>query len=174
MELKKNTEPEKLRGAYFTPEAITTPVVRMIRAAGWAHGRVLEPSCGDGAFLKPLSKKMVADLEIDAVELNDESFEIVNERFARLQGFNLYHGDFFDFIKTRSESTYDLVIGNPPYIRYQYLTEEQRSEIGKIFTANGLRVNKLVNAWVGFVVACIQLLKDGGHLVFHLKRQYPS
>ena len=168
MELKKNTEPEKLRGAYFTPEAITTPVVRMIRAAGWAHGRVLEPSCGDGAFLKPLSKKMVADLEIDAVELNDESFEIVNERFARLQGFNLYHGDFFDFIKTRSESTYDLVIGNPPYIRYQYLTEEQRSEIGKIFTANGLRANKLVNAWVGFVVACIQLLKDGGHLVFVL------
>ena len=98
MELKKDAEPEKLRGAYFTPEAITTPVVRMTRAVGWVHGRVLEPSCGDGAFLKPLSKKMETDLEIDAVELNDESFEIANERFAKLQGFNLYHGDFFDFI----------------------------------------------------------------------------
>ena len=168
MELKKDTEPEKLRGAYFTPEDITIPVVRMIHAAGWVHGRMLEPSCGDGAFLKPLSKKMAVDVEIDAVELNDESFGIANERFASLQGFHLYHDDFFDFIETRSENTYDLIIGNPPYIRYQYLTEEQRSEIGKIFTANGLRVNKLANAWVGFVVACVQLLKDGGHLVFVL------
>ena len=168
MELKKDAEPEKLRGAYFTPEAITAPVVRMIRAAGWVHGRLLEPSCGDGAFLKPLSKKMAEDVTIDAVELNDESFGVANEQFANLQGFNLYHDDFFDFIATRSENTYDLIIGNPPYIRYQYLTEDQRSEIGKIFTANGLRVNKLVNAWVGFVVACIQLLKDGGHLVFVL------
>lgn len=168
MELKKDAEPEKLRGAYFTPEAITYPIVRMICAAGWVHGRLLEPSCGDGAFLRPLSQMPDADIEVDAVELNDESFAAANSRFGNLRAYNLLHEDFFEFITTLKKGAYDLVIGNPPYIRYQYLTEGQRSEIGKIFTANGLRVNKLVNAWVGFVVACIQLLRNDGRLVFVL------
>lgn len=169
MELKKDTEPEKLRGAYFTPEAITTQVVRIIHAAGWVHGCVLEPSCGDGAFLTPISKIATTErLSVDAIELDDDSYEVVHKRFGRVAGFVLTHGDFFDFYKNQDQKVYDLILGNPPYIRYQYLTEEQRAEIGTILSENGMRVNKLVNAWVGFVVACMQLLKEGGHLVFVL------
>ena len=169
MELKKDTEPEKLRGAYFTPDVITTQVVRIIHAAGWVHGRVLEPSCGNGAFLAPISKIATAEkLFVDAIELNEDSYEVAHKRYERVAGFVLSHGDFFDFYKNQNQRVYDLIIGNPPYIRYQYLTEEQRSEIGTILSENGMRVNKLVNAWVGFVVACVQLLKDGGHLVFVL------
>lgn len=169
MELKRDTEPEKLRGAYFTPEVITTSIVRMIRAAGWVHGRVLEPSCGEGAFLLPIKKIATAEnLTVDAVELDEDSYKVAYKKFGHMSRFRLSHGDFFDFYKMHDELSYDLIIGNPPYIRYQYLTEEQRSEIGAILSANGMRVNKLVNAWVGFVVACIRLLKDGGHLVFVL------
>ena len=169
MELKKDTEPEKLRGAYFTPEAITTQVVRIIHAAGWVHGCVLEPSCGDGAFLTPISKIATTErLSVDAIELDDDSYEVAHKRFGRVAGFVLTHGDFFDFYKNQDQKVYDLILGNPPYIRYQYLTEEQRAEIGTILSENGMRVNKLVNAWVGFVVACMQLLKEGGHLVFVL------
>ena len=169
MELKKDTEPEKLRGAYFTPEAITTQVVRIIHAAGWVHGCVLEPSCGDGAFLTPISKITKNEkLSVDAIELDDDSYEVAHKRFEHVAGFVLSHGDFFDFYKNQDQKVYDLILGNPPYIRYQYLTEEQRAEIGTILSENGMRVNKLVNAWVGFVVACMQLLKEGGHLVFVL------
>ena len=169
MELKKDTEPEKLRGAYFTPDAITTQVVRIIHDAGWVHGHVLEPSCGDGAFLTPISKiTPVEKLSVDAIELDGDSYEEAHKRFGRVPGFVLSHGDFFDFYKNQKQGVYDLVLGNPPYIRYQYLTEEQRAEIGTILSENGMRANKLVNAWVGFVVACMQLLRDGGHLVFVL------
>lgn len=169
MELKKDTEPEKLRGAYFTPEAITTQIVRIIHAIGWVHGCVLEPSCGDGAFLTPISKIATTErLSVDAIELDDDSYEVAHKRFGRVAGFVLSHGDFFDFYKDQDQRAYDLILGNPPYIRYQYLTEEQRAEIGTILSENGMRVNKLVNAWVGFVVACMQLLKEGGHLVFVL------
>ena len=169
MELKKDTEPEKLRGAYFTPEAITTQVVRVIHAAGWVHGCVLEPSCGDGAFLTPISKIATTErLSVDAIELDDDSYAVAHKRFGRVAGFVLTHGDFFDFYKNQDQKVYDLILGNPPYIRYQYLAEEQRAEIGTILSENGMRVNKLVNAWVGFVVACMQLLKEGGHLVFVL------
>ena len=169
MELKKDTEPGKLRGAYFTPDTITTQVVRIIHAAGWVHGRVLEPSCGDGAFLTPISKITTAErLSVDAIELDDDSYEVAHKKFERVAGFVLSHGDFFDFYKYQNQKVYDLIIGNPPYIRYQYLTEDQRAEIGTILSENGMRVNKLVNAWVGFVVACMQLLKEGGHLVFVL------
>ena len=169
MELKKNAMPEKLRGAYFTPEAITDPVVRIIQSVGWIRGRILEPSCGDGAFLKAIQKFGLGnECTVDAIELDRESFKIAYSKFGRTRGFRVSHGDFFDVAKTTSHGSYDLIIGNPPYIRYQYLTEAQRAEIAEIFTDNGLRVNKLVNAWVGFVVACIQFLKEGGHLVFVL------
>lgn len=35
--------------------------------------------------------------------------------------------DFFDFYRKNESSQFDLIIGNPPYIRYQYRESTQRS-----------------------------------------------
>ena len=61
---------------------------------------------------------------------------------------------------------YDLILGNPPYIRYQYLTEEQREIQSNILVSHGMKANKLINAWVAFLVACVQLLSDTGKIAF--------
>ena len=61
---------------------------------------------------------------------------------------------------------YDLILGNPPYIRYQYLTEEQREIQSDILVSHGMKANKLINAWVAFLVACVQLLSDTGKIAF--------
>ena len=61
---------------------------------------------------------------------------------------------------------YDLILGNPPYIRYQYLTEKQREIQAQILTSHGMKSNKLINSWVCFLVACVQMLSDTGKLAF--------
>ena len=59
--------------------------------------------------------------------------------------------DFYQ--RVYGKETYDLILGNPPYIRYQYLTEEQREIQSNILTSHGMKSNKLINAWVAFLVS---------------------
>ena len=65
-----------------------------------------------------------------------------------------------------AQTQYDLILGNPPYIRYQYLTETQRELQSNILTSHGMKANKLINAWVAFLVACVQLLSENGRIAF--------
>ena len=59
-----------------------------------------------------------------------------------------------------------MILGNPPYIRYQYLKESQREIQSEILTSHGMKANKLINAWVAFIVACVQLLSENGKIAF--------
>ena len=75
--------------------------------------------------------------------------------------------DFFEFYKeTLGTKTYDLILGNPPYIRYQYLKESQRECQAQILTSHGMKSNKLINAWVAFMVASVQMLSKRGKIAF--------
>src|SRR5690606_33657744 len=77
---------------------------------------------------------------------------------------------FFDVYERRRSSIFnqqkgfDSVVGNPPYIRYQYLTPEQREAQANILVSNGMKSNKLINTWVSFVVACVELLNSDGKI----------
>jgi adenine-specific DNA methylase len=75
----------------------------------------------------------------------------------------------------RHNEQFDAVLGNPPFIRYQYLPEEQQLLAEKIFADLRLPFTKHTNAWVPFVLASIRLLRPGGRLamvipseIFHI------
>jgi hypothetical protein len=56
MQLIKEATEEKLRGGFYTPEPIAAFILK------WAFNGnteldILEPSCGDGVFLKEIQKK---------------------------------------------------------------------------------------------------------------------
>ena len=59
---------------------------------------------------------------------------------------------------------FDAVVGNPPFIRYQYLPEESQRKAEAIFKILRLPFTKHTNAWVPFVLSSIALLKPGGRL----------
>lgn len=68
-----------------------------------------------------------------------------------------------------TKQRFDLIIGNPPYIRYQFFDRNQQAEANYIFSRAGLTYSKLTNAWVSFVVGSSLLLKDkGGKIGFVL------
>ena len=167
MRLKKDSTKQKLRGAYYTPLPLAEAMVSLFAYENISN--VLEPSCGDGVFLDSLdsSGKMKMIPSVTAIEIDADEAEKVRKNYQDNGNVHVYQKDFFDFYKENyNKSTYDLILGNPPYIRYQYLTEEQREMQTNILTSHGMKSNKLINAWVAFLVACVQLLSENGKIAF--------
>ena len=65
-----------------------------------------------------------------------------------------------------TDKRFNLVVGNPPFIRYQYYDSEQQKLADEIFKRSKLKRTKLTNAWVTFVVGCSQLLTETGKMGF--------
>jgi adenine-specific DNA-methyltransferase len=167
MRLKKDSTAQKLRGAYYTPLQLANAMVRLFDAENF--GNILEPSCGDGVFLDSLATNdMLHRAEsVTAIEIELEESEKARARHGVFPNVNVLCDDFFDFYtRSHQREKYDLILGNPPYIRYQYLTEKQREQQSMILTAHGMKPNKLSNAWVCFLVACVQMLSDNGRIAF--------
>ena len=163
--MAKHTHPtaQKLRGGYYTPEFLTDYVSQWVLQNQPAH--TAEPSCGDGAFVKSFLKYHAAG-QLSAHELLDEEADKV-ETLLSDDKHQVYRGDFLACAIPRlekGEPCYDAVLGNPPFIRYQLLTDDFQIKIQKVFALLELPFTKHTNAWVPFVLACIALLKPGGRL----------
>lgn len=167
MKLKKDNTKEKLRGAYYTPLTLAEKMIdffvkdKNIRS-------ILEPSSGDGVFIDAaLEQGLLADgKSMTAVEIEKDETDKLSVKYASNSNIHIINRDFFEFYRENKHNKYDLIVGNPPYIRYQYLMESQRTEMSEILISQGMKSNKLINAWVGFIVACVQMLSDNGKIAF--------
>lgn len=166
-----NETEQKLRGGYYTPLDIATFLARWVKQSGAIN--ILEPSCGDGVFLKAfdevrLSKNSaVSAFELDFIEAAKSKSLSDNFSF----GTDVINTDFLAWALPRLDGTkdrFDGVVGNPPFIRYQYLPELFQETAEKIFKALKCKFTKHTNAWVPFVLASIALLKPGGRLAMVL------
>lgn len=164
MKLKSNATEQKLRGAYYTPDLLAKFMINW--AMDGSVKSILEPSCGDGIFLKEFSTN-TQNFKCTAVEIFEEEYLKAHQLVKKDSRFDVINDDFYNYFENHIKNEkYDLVIGNPPYIRYQYLSSEQRTEQSLILTNNGMKANKLINAWVSFTVASVQLMKDDGKIAF--------
>jgi adenine-specific DNA methylase len=164
MQLIENASAEKLRGAYYTPAKIANFILRW-GINGSMGAKILEPSCGDGVFLDCAAKQGLAFQDFTAVEF--EAGEADKARSIGLHDSTVIHDDFHHFC-LETDQKFDLVVGNPPFIRYQYYDAEQQTLADAIFKKAGLKRTKLTNAWVTFVVGSSLLLKEQGKLGFVL------
>lgn len=143
---------QKVRGGYYTPEAVARFLARWVAEAG---GTLLEPSCGDGHILREL---VAVANDVQGVELIPEEAEKART-LARVDTSN-----FFDWFTVADHGQWDGVAGNPPYIRFGNWAEEQRSAALALMSKVGLRPTKLTNAWVPFVIASTLATRDGGRV----------
>lgn len=157
----------KERGAFFTPFNITEFVASWaIRSGG---DRVLEPSAGDAAFLVAavarigkLRKGKGAEPEVDGVEIHAHSASVARRRVREAGGkANVLRSDFFD---VAPEASYDAVIGNPPYIRYQNFSGESRVKSRQAALRGGVSLTGLASSWAAFTIHSALFLKTGGRL----------
>ena len=162
MQLIEEASEQKLRGAYYTPPAIASFILHW-GINGSTDADILEPSCGDGVFLEQMAREQMAFHHVTAVEY--EAIEAEKARAIGLHDSEIINSDFHRFCLD-TEQRFSLVVGNPPFIRYQYYDEGQQELAGEIFKKAGLKRSKLTNAWVTFVVGCSLLLKEHGKIGF--------
>ena len=165
MKLKANSTSQKLRGAYYTPGQLAKAMVGLFSYED-IH-TILEPSCGDGVFLDCLQTENFLNHRVVAVEIEADEADKVKARYDDAPNVSVLNRDFFEFYdEFHGRQWFDLILGNPPYIRYQYLTEKQREIQSQLLVSHGMKSNKLINAWVGFLVACTQMLSQNGKIAF--------
>lgn len=124
-----------LFGQIFTPPVI----VDCMRALVRRQGRVLEPACGDGAFLKHFPGAL--GIEIDP-RCAPPGSEVMN------------------FFELSDDERFATIIGNPPYVRYQDISPGTRR------LARPTVLDRRSNLYLFFVEKCLRLLEPGGELIF--------
>ncbi len=128
-------------GQVFTPDI----VVQTMLALRQNHGRVLEPSCGDGAFSRALPGCVA--IELDARHAPSGSLRM----------------DFFDYPETKR---FETVIGNPPYVRFQDIAPETRDRLSsRLF-------DRRTNLYLFFIEKSVRHLTEGGELIFITPRDF--
>lgn len=153
---------------------------------------LVEPSCGSGAFLGPAVERLIAsatthgrdlstlsdsicsyDLQADHVEVSRKVCHDLliaagaSERVAaRLAEQWVRHDDFLlsglDLLSSSDVQLADVVIGNPPYIRYDDLSESAAAEYRRTWPTMRGRGD----VYVGFIERALRTLKPEGKVGF--------
>lgn len=162
MQLIENATKEKLRGGFYTPLPIAEFILKW-GINGSTTYDILEPSCGDGVFLEALRDNPMSFNSVTAIEYDET--EVEKAERVGLNNATVINTDFHLYCNETPQQ-FDLIVGNPPYIRYQYFEPQQQDEAKKIFDRASLKYSKLTNAWVSFVVGSSLLLKEKGKIGF--------
>lgn len=170
--MKTSTEvtPAKLRGGFYSPESLVQACLDRVAtlSAGGERLRVLEPSAGDGAFIRGLASHplRMRVSSMTAVELLG-SEAAACEYAMRDGGFagEVIHGSFLTWV-AEAPLGYDIAVGNPPFVRFQFIQSEERDSAAALHTRMGLSVGSVSNLWVPVFLGALQALRPGGAYSF--------
>lgn len=136
-------------GQYFTKDVIASFMVDLIRHPH--NCSVLEPSCGKGVFIDELHKAGYGDVvgyEID--QSLSTTYSCVKHE---------------SFISSPISDKYDVIIGNPPYIRWKNLEDVLKEELNSS-TLWKTYFNSLCDYLFIFILKSIEQLRENGELIF--------
>ncbi|GIX07183.1 MAG: hypothetical protein KatS3mg115_1586 [Candidatus Poribacteria bacterium] len=187
---------QKYEGVVFTPAPIVGYINRRVILEAVAKQnrpvRVLDPACGAGAFLADALLKLVETTGLSARTLVEEhlwgfelspelaassalvlsllTYELERTLPARL---NLFCGNALspEFLsRAIGGETFDAVIGNPPYIRVQNLSEEMREVVRRSWRL----VRGDTDAYIAFFELGLRVLSDRGRLGYITPKSFFS
>lgn len=108
-------------GDFQTPLELAQSIAGRLTGNGHKWGRILEPTCGEGAFIQAIAPQVSPSCEIQGIELQpnyvDTARNLVDTASASVQ---IHCGSIFKYclgqdLKWRTSEPL-LVIGNPPWI----------------------------------------------------------
>ena len=141
-------------GQFFTPDVVTRAMFRLAR---YRPGlRVIDPSCGDGAFLRPIASHP----EVHGCECDPRYAAVVS---PLLRPNRFVHGDALTSL-VPLWGTFDLVIGNPPFSAQASL--ERRAEVLQGYDLGAGRPSQCLE--VLFLELFLKLAKPRGRIAIIL------
>lgn len=161
---------DKLRGGFYSPAKLVHTCLDRVAALTHTRDflRIIEPSAGDGAFVRGLIEHRLAHSvgEVTAVEINaQEAAKCQASLDSAPFGGKVIAGSVLNGARSQLED-YDIAIGNPPFVRFQFLTEEDRVGALDIARDSGLTFAGVSNLWIPILFAALTRLRTGGAFAF--------
>lgn len=175
----------KQLGQVFTPKPIVNKMLNDCNYVNSnndiIHMRILEPSFGTGVFIYEIINKLITCFQdngyskheietivndnIHGVEYDEELYiktkhdlqEYCSHHFNESYDIcfsNLINADTLDYNNDKKLS-FDLIIGNPPYVKIQNLTDAQRVKLSMMSLTGGN-----TDLYIAFYELCMQWLHD--------------
>ena len=132
----------------FTPDNISKIMADKL----YKSGSLLEPSVGTGNLLKYLNLNNYD--HIDVYEINKSYLDLITN--SKINKHNL------DYLKNTTHKKYKNIILNPPYIKIQELSIDNRKFIKENFTVLD---SGLIDIYYAFIIKCIDQLDNDGIMV---------
>ena len=175
-------ETARARGAFFTPAELAAPL------CAWAlrspRESVLDPSCGEGALLGAALDRLrslgaeTRDLPelLAGVELDPRSLArargLLLSRAPSLRWGRLVEDDFFAFAaRWLGRFHVDAVVGNPPYLRTQGRSPEEKARALAVARRAGAELTADSSAWAPFVAVASAFVRPGGRMAMIVPRE---
>jgi hypothetical protein len=131
--------------------------------------RLIEPSAGDGAFVRGLSRNQTLaqrTATFDAIELLASEAAICAAEIDRSGFLGRVRVDSAIRWASTSKDEYEVAVGNPPYVRFQFVPESERRHISHLETKIGVSFSGLSNLWLPVLLGALSRLVIGGAFAF--------
>lgn len=118
---------KKHLGQYFSGSAIATLLADLANSD--VAETIIDPMCGTGDMLAACHPSKNPEKTYVGIEIDDSVFAYSSKKFEQNKNVRLIRGNAFQLnnIKEIASTEYDLVITNPPYVRYQSLSDNQEN-----------------------------------------------
>lgn len=161
--------PDKLRGGFYTPSGLVQHCLSRIASLnGHATATILEPTVGDGAFLRALLNGSVTVDKFVGIELvEEEARKCVAIASEAPFESTIVATNFLDWVLSSSATDhFDVAVGNPPFVRYQFIGDNETRSIEKLGTRLGVSFRGVSNLWIPILLGALSRLKPGGTMAF--------
>lgn len=146
-------------GQVMTPENIINHMIDDILRLNEEEIQTLyflDNSCGNGAFIKGLLNRGVPKEHIYACDIDNEIMQPV---YSLLPYENIRCGSFF--LQTDWEGKFDIVIGNPPFVRIHNINPEVKEQIKNFNFCFGM-----YDLYYAFYEYGLKMLSPTGRLLY--------
>lgn len=184
-ELLIEPKDRKLNGAFYTPSFVVNYIVKNTIKG---NQKICDCSCGSGAFLvsatehisKKANKKIIKTIE-ENIFGADISKTSIHRTKVLLSLLAIFHKEDkkeikFNLVATDSltynwKNKFDVVIGNPPYVRTKNLPEEIRELIHKKYHTATIGN---IDLFIPFIELGINLIKEDGVLGYIIPNTFTT
>jgi adenine-specific DNA-methyltransferase len=132
-----------------TPYPIANLMVQLITKP--KSSEILDTGSGKGVFIECLINNGYKNIE--GIEIYGNYARYCEEKY----NITIYNKNYLTFSPNKK---YDVIIGNPPYNHYNALPDSIRENIANITKT------KESDIYYAFILKSIELLKDGGELIY--------
>jgi len=159
---------DKLRGGFYTPARLVETCIDRISELNGHRSKisVLEPAVGDGAFLRGLTAhRLSANVEhfVGIEIIPTEARKCRESAGAAPFNTSIITGSALEWA-AQTQDRFDVVLGNPPFVRYQFIPPSEVRNTWRLRHRLGLPPRGVSNLWIPVFLGALDRLRPGGSM----------